>query len=381
MRRDLYNESHEDFRASVRAFLDREVWPEVDAFAVRREFPRELWLAAGKQGFLGLEVPAVYGGSEAGDYRYNAVLLEELAKVNLALASSLSIHYDVVAPYLVRLTTEEQRQRWLPGVATGQILTAIGMTEPSVGSDLGALRTRAERTTEGWILDGSKTFITNGYSADLIVVAARTTPGSRSKGITLFAVESGMTGFSRGRKLDKVGQPEADTAELYFDRMHVPDDHVIGKLDDGFVHMMEHLSQERIGCAVSNLAHARQILEETLAYCSERQAFGQPIGSFQHNKFVLADLVTRADVTQAYVDQCVLAHTRGELTAIDAAKAKWWTSQVQNEILDHCVQLHGGYGYMNEQRVARAWKDARVTKIWAGSNEIMKELIGRDLGF
>ena len=380
MHRALYDESHEDFRVSVRAFLDREVWPEVDAFATHRAFPRELWLAAGKQGFLGLEVPVIHGGSEAGDYRYNAVLMEELAKVNLALASSLSIHYDVVAPYLVRLTTEDQRRRWLPGVATGQILTAIGMTEPSAGSDLGAVRTRAERTTDGWVLNGSKTFITNGYNADLVIVAARTTPGARSNGLTLFGIESDMPGFSRGRKLDKVGQPEADTAELFFEDLHVSDDKIIGTLDQGFIHMMEHLPQERIGSAVCNLAHARQILDETLSYSTERQAFGRPIGTFQHNKFLLADLVTRADVTQAYVDQCVLAHSRGELTATDAAKAKWWTSQVQNEILDHCLQLHGGYGYMNEERVARAWKDARVTKIWAGSNEIMKELIGRDLG-
>jgi len=380
MHRALYDESHEDFRASVREFLGREVWPNVEAFALHRAFPRDLWLAAGKQGLLGLEIPAVYGGAEAGDYRYNAVLLEELAKVNLALASSLSIHYDVVAPYLVRLTDEDQRRRWLPGVATGQTLTAIGMTEPSTGSDLGALRTRADRTSGGWVLNGAKTFITNGYHADLVVVAARTTPGSRTNGITLFGVESDKPGFSRGRKLDKVGQPEADTAELFFDNLQVSDDDVIGKLDKGFVHMMEHLPQERIGSAVCNLAHARQILDETLTYSAGREAFGRPIGSFQHNKFLLADLVTRAEVTQAYVDQCVLAHSRGELASTDAAKAKWWTAQVQNEILDHCVQLHGGYGYMNEERVARAWKDARVTKIWAGSNEIMKELIGRDLG-
>jgi alkylation response protein AidB-like acyl-CoA dehydrogenase len=380
MGREVYGNDHEEFRASVRTFLDRVVRPDVDSFIEHRAFPRELWLAAGRQGLLGLEIPELYGGVGAGDYRFNAVLLEELAKVNLALASSMSIHYDVVAPYLVRLTTDEQRRRWLPRVATGEIVTAIGMTEPSAGSDLAALRTRAERTAGGWILDGSKTFITNGHCADLVVVAARTTPGSRSKGITLFAVEGGMAGFSRGRKLDKVGQPEADTAELWFDDLHVPDENVIGTVDQGFVHMMEHLPQERIGSAIANLAHARQILDETLEYCRARTAFGQPIGSFQHNKFLLADLVTRAEVTQAYVDQCVREHARGKLAAVDAAKAKWWSAEVQNQILDQCVQLHGGYGLMNEYRAARAWKDARVTKIWAGSNEIMKELIGRDLG-
>jgi alkylation response protein AidB-like acyl-CoA dehydrogenase len=376
----IYGDDHEAFRASVQTFLDREVWPNVDAYAKLKGLPRELWLAAGKQGYLGLEVPERYGGSEAGDYRYNAVLIEELAKVNLALASSLSIHFDVAAPYLVHETTEEQRQRWLPTVATGEFVLAIGMTEPSAGSDLAALRTRADRRDGGWVLNGSKTFITNGYSANLVVVAARTTPGSRSKGITLFVVEHTMPGFSRGRKLDKVGQPEADTSELFFDDVVVADENVIGTVDAGFAHMMQGLPQERLGAAVANLAHARRILDETIEYAKERQAFGQAIGSFQHNKFLLADLVTRADVTKAYVDQCVLAHSQGRLSATEAAKAKWWSADVQNEILDHCVQLHGGYGYMNEQRVARAWRDARVTKIWAGSNEIMKELIGRDLG-
>jgi long-chain-acyl-CoA dehydrogenase len=287
----------------------------------------------------------------------------------------------VLPPYLVQLTTEEQRERWLPGMATGEIVTAIAMTEPSAGSDLAALRTTAERTNDNqWALNGAKTFITNGLSADLVIVAARTTPGARAKGISLFAVESGTPGFTRGRKLDKVGQPEAETAELSFDDARVPAENLIGELDRGFVHMMINLPQERIGSAVANIAHARQILDETLEYAKQRQAFGAPIGSFQHNKFLLADLVTRAEVTQSYVDQCVVAHSQGGLSQTDAAKAKWWSAQIQNEILDHCLQLHGGYGYMNEQRVARAWRDARVTKIWAGSNEIMKELIGRDLG-
>jgi long-chain-acyl-CoA dehydrogenase len=381
MERRLYTADHEAFRDSVRAFLAREVWPIVGDIADAKGIPRDIWLAAGKQGYLSLEIPERYGGSAAGDYRFNAVLIEELAKVNLALASSLSIHFDVVTPYLVHLATEQQRDSWLPRVATGEIVTAIAMTEPSVGSDLAALTTSATRRDGGWVLNGAKTFITNGYSADLVVVAARTTPGTRSKGISLFGVESSAAGFSRGRKLDKVGQPEADTAELFFDDVFLPDGREIGTVDRGFAHMMENLPQERVGAAVANLAHARQILDETIAYAGERYAFGSPIGTFQHNRFLLAELVTKADVTQAYVDQCVLAHSAGELSATDAAKAKWWTAHVQNEILDHCVQLHGGYGYMNEQRVARAWRDARVTKIWAGSNEIMKELIGRDLGF
>jgi long-chain-acyl-CoA dehydrogenase len=380
MQRTIYDADHESFRSSVREFLDRQVTPHLEEYATAKAIPREFWVEAGKQGFLGLEVPEQYGGSEAGDYRFNAVLTEELAKVNMALPSCLGIHADIVAPYLVHLTTEEQKQRWLPGFCSGETLTAIGMTEPSGGSDLAALKTTAVRDGDDWVLNGSKTFITNGYSADLVLVAARTSPEKKARGITLFAVESTREGYSRGRKLDKVGQDESDTAELFFEDVRVPSENIVGELDHGFIHMMTWLPQERLGSAVTNLAHCRQILDETLTYACDRKAFGQSIGQFQHNKFLLADLYTRVEVTQAYVDQCVLAHTNGELTPIDAAKAKWWTAQVQSEVLDHCVQLHGGYGFMNEYRVARAWRDARVTKIWAGSNEIMKELIGRDLG-
>jgi alkylation response protein AidB-like acyl-CoA dehydrogenase len=380
MKRTIYDEDHEAFRASVKEFLDRQVVPDLERHAAEKAIPREFWIEAGKQGFLGLEVPETYGGSEAGDYRFNAVLTEELAKVNMALPSCVGIHADIVAPYLVHLTTEEQKRRWLPGFCSGELLTAIGMTEPSGGSDLAALKTTAVRDGDDWILNGSKTFITNGYSADLVIVAARTAPEKKARGITLFGVETDRPGFSRGRKLDKVGQDESDTAELFFDDLRVSSDDIIGELDNGFIHMMTILPQERLGSAITNLAHAAQILDETLQYCKERKAFGQSIGQFQHNKFLLAELYTQVEVTQAYLDQCVLAHNRQELTPIDAAKAKWWSAQVQSEVLDHCVQLFGGYGYMNEYRVARAWRDARVTKIWAGTNEIMKELIGRDLG-
>ncbi|GGP72924.1 acyl-CoA dehydrogenase family protein [Saccharothrix coeruleofusca] len=381
MRRTLFDADHEAFRESAREFVDRAVRPHYEKFVAQRFIDREVWLEAGRQGLLGLGVPEEYGGSDAGDYRFNAVLGEELAGFSAGVASCLGIHADVVAPYLVDLCTEEQKQRWLPRFCSGELTTGIGMTEPSGGSDLAALRSTAVRDGSDWVLNGSKTFITNGYSADMVVVAARTNPDAKpAKGITLFAVETGMKGFERGRKLDKVGQPESDTAELFFDNVRLPADNVIGEVDRGFVHMMERLPQERLGGAISNLAHAKQILVETIAYAKERKAFGQAIGSFQHNKFVLAELVTKVDVTQAFVDQCTLAHTRGELSAVDAAKAKYWSADVQNEVIDACVQLHGGYGYMTEYRVARAWMDARVTRIWAGSNEIMKELIGRDLG-
>ncbi|GAA3440823.1 acyl-CoA dehydrogenase family protein [Planomonospora venezuelensis] len=380
MKRTLYGPDHDAFRASVREFVARSVAPRAEEFIENRMIGREVWLEAGRQGFLGLEVPEEYGGSAAGDYRFNAVLGEELSAQSAALSSSFGIHYDVVAPYLVELTTEEQKKRWLPRFCSGEMITAIGMTEPSGGSDLAALRTTAVRDGSDWIVNGSKTFITNGYCADLVVVAARTSPEKRAKGITLFALETGMEGFTRGRKLDKVGQPEADTAELFFENVRVPGENVIGEVDRGFIAMMERLPQERLGSAVANLAHAAAVLTETLGYVKERKAFGQAVGSFQHNKFVLADLVTKVEVSQAFVDQCTAAHAEGELSAVDAAKAKMWTSEVQNEVLDACVQLFGGYGYMKEYRVARAWMDARVTRIWAGSNEIMREIIGRDLG-
>ena len=380
MRRTIYNEDHEAFRGSVREFLERHVTPRMDEFLDERAIARDVWNEAGKQGLLGLEIPEEYGGNLAGDYRFNAVSAEEMSRVSASVSSCLGIHADVVAPYLRDLCTEEQKQRWLPRFCSGELVTAIAMTEPSGGSDLAALKTTAVREDDDWIVNGSKTFITNGYGADLVVVAARTSPEKKARGITLFALETGMPGFERGRKLDKVGQTESDTAELFFDDVRVPDANRIGAVDEGFIAMMERLPQERIGAAISNIAHASAILEETLEYIRTRQAFGQAIGSFQHNKFLAAELVTQIEVSRAYIDQCVLAFNDNELTATDAAKAKWWSAQVQNDVLDACVQLYGGYGYMNEYRVARAWRDARVTKIWAGSNEIMKELIGRDLG-
>jgi alkylation response protein AidB-like acyl-CoA dehydrogenase len=380
MKREIYDEDHEAFRESVRTWIERSVLPHTEQHIADKALPREFWLDAGKNGFLGLEIPEEYGGAEAGDYRFQAVLQEELAKVGAAYPTCHGIHSDITVPYIVDLGTDEQKQRWLPGCASGEILTGIGMTEPSGGSDLAALKTTAVRDGDEWIINGSKTFITNGYSGDLFVTAVRTDPEKGPKGITLFGIEATKEGFSRGRKLDKVGMEESDTAELFFENVRVTDAEIIGELNMGFIHMMQKLPQERLGCAVANIAQAKQILVETLQYAKERHAFGAPIGTFQHNKFLLAELFTQIEVAEAYIDKCVLAHSEKRLTAIDAAKAKWYSSQVQSEVLDHCVQLHGGYGFMNEYRVARAWRDARVTKIWAGSNEIMKELIGRDLG-
>jgi alkylation response protein AidB-like acyl-CoA dehydrogenase len=380
MQRTLFDEDHDEFRKSVQTFVARTIVPDHDQMIAGRSIDRGVWLEAGKQGFLGLDVPEKYGGNAAGDFRFNAVFAEELAKVSVALASCMTIHTDVVAPYLLDLGTDEQKERWLHGFCTGELVTAIAMTEPSGGSDLGALRTSAVRDGSEWVLNGSKTFITNAMSADLVLVAARTSPEKRSKGISLFAVEHDRPGFERGTKLDKVGQPEADTGELFFTDVRLPAGNLVGEVDRGFIAMMERLPRERMSSSITNVANAAQILSETIEYAKTRQAFGQPIGSFQYNKFTLAELVTQIDVTQAYVDQCIAALNRGTLTAVDAAKAKWWSAEVQNTVLDACVQLYGGYGYMREYRVAQAWMDGRVTKIWAGSNEIMKELIGRDLG-
>jgi alkylation response protein AidB-like acyl-CoA dehydrogenase len=380
MPRNVYGPEHEDFRRSVREFVERTLKPRAEEMLEARVIGREVWREAGKQGLLGLDIPEEFGGAGAEDYRFNAVCAEEISAFNAAASSCMGIHSDVCPPYIVDLGTEEQKQRWLPAMAAGDKICAIAMTEPSGGSDLAALRTTAVKDGDEWVLNGSKTFITNGYQADLVIVAARTDPGRGAKGISLLMVEDGMAGFTRGRKLDKVGQEESDTAELFFDDVRVPAENLIGEEGMGFVAMMQRLPQERVGAAVSNVAHAKQILAETIEYTKERKAFGQSIGSFQHNKFKIAELVTAIEVAEAYVDDCVAAHAEGRLTAIDAAKAKWWSAQVQNDVLDECVQLYGGYGFMNEYRVARAWRDARVTKIWAGSNEIMKELIGRDLG-
>jgi long-chain-acyl-CoA dehydrogenase len=293
----------------------------------------------------------------------------------------VGIHANITAPYLIAYGTEEQKQKYLPKVASGECILAIGMTEPGGGSDLAALKTTGVKDGDEWVINGSKTFITNGYSCDMVIAAVRTDQELGSKGITLFAIDADKAGFSRGRKLDKVGMEESDTSELFFENVRCSDADIIGELNMGFIHMMVKLAQERLVCSVANIAHAKQILAETTQYARDRKAFGQPIGSFQHLKFLLAECQTKIEVAEAYVDNCVAAHDIGDLTAVDAAKAKWWSSQVQSEIVDACVQIHGGYGFMNEYRVARAWRDARVTKIWAGSNEIMKELIGRELGF
>lgn len=386
MQRNIFAEEHNWFRESVKTFVQRELAPKLEQIREQRLIDREIWEKAGEAGFFGVGIPEEFGGNGVRDFRFNTVMQEEWAHAGAAFQSSFGIHSDVCAPYLTDLCDQDQKERWLPKFVTGEMITAIGMTEPNAGSDLAAIKTTARRNAagDGWVVDGSKTFITNGYQADLVICAVQTTADdnpSGKPGITLMGIEEGMAGFSRGRKLLKIGQHEADTAELFFESVEVPDENVIGELGRGFAHMMEGLAQERLSSATGNIAHAAVALEQTLEYTKERAAFGRPVGSFQHNRFLQAELVTLVEVTQAFVDRCVEEHSDAKLDPVDAAKAKWWTSDVQGRVLDACVQLHGGYGYMEEYDVARAWADARITRIWAGSNEIMKEIIGRSLGF
>lgn len=386
LERQIFEDEHKWFRESVQAFVERELKPQAEQIREQRMIPREAWTKAGEAGFLGLGISEEFGGNGLRDFRFNSVVTEELSKLGAAYGSSFGIHTDVCAPYLTDYTTADQRERWLPKFVTGEMVTAIGMTEPQAGSDLAHILTSAKRNSanDGWIVNGSKTFITNGIRADMVIAAVQTSPDdnpSGKPGITMMAIEEGMDGFNRGQKLHKIGQHEADTAEMFFEDVELPDENVIGTVGGGFGHMMEGLAQERLSSAVSNIAHAAHALDATLEYTKDRHAFGQPVGSFQHNRFLQAELVTEVEVTQVYVDRCIQEHVDSKLDPVDAAKAKWWSSDVQGRVLDACVQLHGGYGFMEEYDVARAWADARVTRIWAGSNEIMKEIIGRSLGF
>jgi alkylation response protein AidB-like acyl-CoA dehydrogenase len=380
MRHSLYEADHEDFRQSVRAFLDKDVAPFHDDWERAGIVPRELWTAAGAQGLLGIAMDERFGGGGVRDFRFSCVLTEELARIG-ASGVGFGLHNDVVGPYLRDLTTEEQQARWLPGFCSGELITAIAMTEPAAGSDLQGIQATARRDGEDWVLSGSKTFITNGINADLVIVVARTAsevPASR--GLSLLVVERGMPGFSRGRNLDKVGLKAQDTAELFFDDVRVPAANLLGTQDRGFAHLMHNLPQERLHIAVSAVAAAETVLALTVEYVTSRTAFGRPVGSFQHSRFVLAELQTEVTIARTFVDECVRQLDTGDLTAADAAMAKWWTTELQNKVADRCLQLHGGYGYMSEYRVSKAWRDARVQSIYGGTNEIMKEIVGRSMG-
>jgi len=380
MRRSRYDAEHEAFRDSVQAFMQREVIPHQAEWEKAGKVDRAVWIEAGKQGFLGFEAPEEFGGSGIRDFRYNTILGEESMAAG-ATGLGFGLHNDIVLPYLLELTTPEQRKRWLPKFCTGEMITAIAMSEPGAGSDLQGIRTIARRDGDDFVLNGAKTFITNGIHADLVIVVAKTDPDVKaSRGLSLLAVERGMPGFERGRKLDKVGLRAQDTAELIFTDVRVPAVNLIGELNQGFAHLMRTLPQERLSIAVGAIGAARSVFDLTLAYCKERTAFGQPIGSFQHNRFVLAEMATELEMAEIYLDKALEEHRERRFTAVDAAMAKWWTTELQKRVVDRCVQLHGGYGYMLEYPVAKAYLDARVQTIYGGTTEIMKEIIGRSLG-
>jgi alkylation response protein AidB-like acyl-CoA dehydrogenase len=380
MQRGLYTEEHEAFRQTVRTYIEREVLPNLDTWEADRLIGREAWKAAGRQGVVGLSGPEDCGGGGLSDYRFRNVVQEEFAKVGAAsLSSSFSLQDDIVIPYFTTLATEEQRKRWLVGMCKGELIGAIAMTEPGAGSDLRGIRTAAEKVDDGWRINGSKTFVTSGYQADLVIVVARTGTGAGSDAFSLIVVETGAPGFSRGRKLDKIGLAAQDTAELFFEDVVVPEDHLLGALGGGLRQLMHHLPMERLSIAATAVAVADAALGWTLDYVQQRQAFGQPIADFQNTRFVLADIATELDVTRAYVDKAVVAVGTGDLTAVEAAKAKLWASEMQGRVIDRLLQLYGGYGYMNEYPIARAYRDARVQRIFGGTSEIMKHIIGRDL--
>ena len=376
----LYDEDHVEFRSMVRRFVDTELRPRAEEFRANRQIPRSVWKQAGDLGLLGFMMPEEFGGGGVSDFRFNAVLGEELSRLGYAYASSFGINTDVVAPYLQELATPEQQKRWLPAFCRGELITAIALTEPGTGSDLAAVTTRATPTADGWSISGAKTFITNGAQCDLVLAVVRTGDAGGSKGLSLFAFETTRPGFTRGRKLDKIGQHEADASELSFDDLRVTRDDLIGEEGAAFGYLMRNLAQERLSCAIAALAQGDRIFELTLEYVKERRAFGTAIGSFQHNKFALAQARTDLDVTRAFLERCLGAHVRGELTGADAAKVKLVTTELQGRLADLGVQMFGGYGYMNESEIARCWADARVTRIFAGTSEIMREVVGRSLG-
>jgi alkylation response protein AidB-like acyl-CoA dehydrogenase len=378
--RDLFEDEHEALRASFRSWLDKEVVPHHLEWEAAGIVPRSLFTEAGRHGFLGMAIPEQYGGGGVEDFRYNLVIGEEVQAVGTAGPGlGITLHNDICLPYFLRYCTDEQRERWLPGIASGELVTAIAMTEPGIGSDLAGMSTVAMRDGDHYIVNGSKTFITNGINADLVITAVKTDPAQRHAGMTLLVLERGMQGFDRGRNLDKLGMHSQDTAELFFNDVAVPVANRLGDEGQGFRQLVGNLPQERLSIGAAGVAAARAALGWTIDYVRQRTAFGQSIGSFQNTRFVLAEVTTEVDVAQAFIDRCVVALNAGTLTAQDAAKAKWWCTELQKRVVDKCLQLFGGYGYMLEYPIARAYADARVTTIYGGTTEIMKEIIGRSL--
>ena len=377
----IYESDHELFRDSFRAFAEQELAPHVPEWERAGIMDRSAYLEAGKHGFIGMAVPESFGGGGVKDFRFNAVLNEEVARLNLGGGGlGMMLHNDITTPYFIEYCTAEQSERWLPGIVSGELITAIAMTEPGTGSDLQSIATTAVRDGDEWVVNGAKTFITNGINSDLVIVACKTgNPEDGKNSMSLLVVERGMPGFERGRNLDKIGQHSADTAELFFSDVRVPATNVLGEIGHAFEYLSFNLAQERLSIGLYGVAAARAALDWTIEYVKERTAFGKPISSFQNTKFVLAEIATEVDVTQPFIDQCVVKLNAGELSPADAAKAKLWGSELQKRTTDRCLQLFGGYGYMTEYPIGPAYADARISTIYGGTSEIMKTIISKDV--
>lgn len=379
--RALFDDTHEAFRDSFSSWVAKEISPHYMEWERDGIAPRDIYTSAGSNGFLGMQIPEEFGGGGVDDFRFNQVIAEEFAYAGIGGAGlGITLHNDITIPYYLELCNADQQQRWLPGIASGELITAIAMTEPGTGSDLASVGTTAVRDGDVYVVNGSKTFITNGINSDVVIVVAKTDPAARHAGMTLLVAERGMEGFERGRNLEKIGNHSQDTAELFFDDVRIPVANRLGDEGEAFRYLSSNLAQERLSIAITGVASAQAALNWTVEYVRERQAFGRPIGEFQNTKFVLAEVKTAVDVAQAYVDQCVLKLIDGTLTAAEAAQAKYWCTDLQKEAADRCLQLFGGYGYTVEYPIARNYADSRVTSIYGGTNEIMKTIISKSLG-
>ncbi len=376
MERTIFDDEHQAFREMVRDFLEKEVAPHHADWEAQGHVSRDVWLAAGKTGLLGLDVEERFGGGGSDDLVFLWILSEEIARSGFS-GLGFPLANDVVTPYLTELTSEEQKERWLPRFCSGEMITAIAMTEPGTGSDLQGIQTKAVRDGDEWVINGAKTFITNGIMSDLVIVVCKTDPDAGSHGFSLIAVERDAPGFERGRHLDKIGMNAQDTAELSFTDCRVPASNLIGEEGKGFIYLMQNLPRERMSIAIASTAGAEKVLEDTIAYVKDRKAFGRPIASLQNTRFKIAELQTKLAVTRAFVDRCITELNARKLGPADASMAKYWATETAKEVIDQCLQLHGGYGYMREYPVAKAFLDNRVQTIYGGTTEIMKEIIGR----